>query len=566
MIHTKKESVPSCDACSERRPRRRAVVEIAIILGLAVIVALLTTFFTCCGKATVEAPPGKEKWEVIIIGSGAGGLSAGATLARAGVKPLVLEQHDKPGGYMTAFKRGDYRFEVSLHMIDGLDEGGMTRGLFEKLDILQRVKPVKFDPLYRSVHPDITIDVPADVDEYISLLKKTFPHEAKGIDRLFQAFFAIGEDVVALNRLMDRFFLLRWLTYPLVPIFHWDFIRNFTTTIDEFVDRYIFDPKAISVILQLGNFMGVPPSRSPAVLTAIMLESYHHYGVYHFIGGSQAVANALVEVIEEKGGEVRLNTRVEKILIQKGRAVGVRTENGDEIFTDIVISNANGYSTYLELVGEDHLKPAFIETVKNMEPGVSVTEVFLGLDLDLKEVGLGDVGEIFYSPLYEIEDTWKHIETMDVEKMSQVIALFSNTDPTSAPPGKSVVILTSGGNYEWENRWRIGQGYGAYRELKEEIGNRMIAVAERFIPGLRNAIEEIEIATPLTMERYTSNYKGSIIGWAPTPEQSFLKRMKQKSPIKNLYLAGAWTFPAGGQSACMFSGYLTANMVLKKIR
>lgn len=564
-MHDEKKPELTGKDCSEHRPRKRAGAEIPIILGLALIVAVLTFFLPACSNSDVPVPPGKEKWEVVIIGSGAGGLSAGATLSKDGVKTLILEQHDKPGGYMTAFERGDYRFEVSLHMIDGLDEGGMTRDLFEKLDILRRVKPVKFDPLYRSVHPDITLDVPADVNEYISLLKKTFPHESEGIDRLFQAFFAIGEDVLALNRLMDRFFLLRWITYPLVPIMHWDFVRNFTTTTDTFVDRYISDPKAISVILQLGNFMGVPPSRSPAVLNAIMLESYHHYGVYHFIGGSQAVANALVEVIEENGGEVRLDTRVEKILIENGRAVGVRTKTG-EIYADVVISNANGYATYLELVGEEHLKPAYVEKVKRMEPGVSVTEVFLGLDLDLKEVGLGDIGEIFYSPLYEIEDTWEHINSMDVEKMSQVIALFSNTDPTSAPAGKSVVILTSGGNYEWENRWRIDQGYDAYVSLKESVADRMITVAEQFIPGLRDAIEEMEIATPLTMERYTSNYKGSIIGWAPTPEQSFLKRMKQKGPIQNLYLAGAWTFPAGGQSACLFSGYLTAKMVLKKVR
>ena len=94
----------------------------------------------------------------------------------------------------------------------------------------------------------------------------------------------------------------------------------------------------------------------------------------------------------------------------------------------------------------------------------------------------------------------------------------------------------------------------------------MIRVAEGMIPGLRGAIEEIEIASPLTNERYTSNYKGSIIGWAPTREQSMLKRMKQKGPIHNLYLAGAWTFPCGGQSACLMSGNLAAREILKRIR
>jgi len=142
----------------------------------------------------------------------------------------------------------------------------------------------------------------------------------------------------------------------------------------------------------------------------------------------------------------------------------------------------------------------------------------------------------------------------------------SNTDPTCAPPGKSVVVLCTGGAYDWEDRWRIEDGIDAYHELKEEVADRMIKVAERMVPGLRESIEEMEIGTPLTMERYTSNYKGSMIGWAPTPEQSMLNRMKQEGPIDNLFLAGAWTFPGGGQSACLMSGNAAAKKILKKIR
>ncbi len=535
-------------------------------LSWLLVSGMVLTFPACKSKTRVEVPPGKEKFEVVIIGAGGGGLGAGSILTQAGVKTLILEQHDKVGGYMTAFERDDYRFEVSLHMMDGLDEGGLTRDLFKQLDILDRVKLLKFDPLYRSIHPDLVIDVPADVDEYLKILKETFPHEAQGITDLFQTFFIMGEDISGLNDLMNQPTLLRWLQYPLVPFRHWNFVKDRNATMEELVKRHISDPRAISVILQLAAFMGTPPSRSPGVLTAVMMESYHHHGVYHFEGGSQAVSDALAAVIRENGGEIRLNTRVEKILIQDGRAVAVRTVSGEEIYADYIISNANGYSTYLELVGEEHLKPEYVEYIKNLEPGLSATEVFLGLDLDMKDIGLGDVGEIFYSPNFKVEDAWKHIYNMDIEKMAMVVAFLSNTDPTCAPPGKSNVILTVGGYYDWENRWRIDQGYEAYRELKEEIGDRMITVAEQFIPGLRDSIEVMEIATPLTMERYTSNYKGSIIGWSPVPEQSMLKRMKQKGPIDHLYLAGAWTFPCGGQSAVLGSGRMAAKMILDKIR
>ncbi len=557
MVNTNHQPVPDVG-----RKERKVILHLllSLIVGMGLVLS-------SCKTATEEpAPPGAEKWEVIIIGAGAGGLAAGSTLSQAGVKPLILEQHDKPGGYMTTFERGDYRFEVSLHMMDGLDESGLTRSLFQKLGIFDRVKIVKFDPLYRSVHPDLTIDVPADLNDYLEILRQTFPHEAEGITNLFQDFMGMGDDIAGLNELMNTPAPLRWLMYPLVPFRHWEFVKNRNASLEDIIQKHISDPRAISVITQIACFMGIPPSRSPAALSAVMLESYHRHGTYHFLGGSQAVSDALVEVIKENGGEVRLNTRVDKILIHDGKAVGVRTKGGKEIYADYVISNANGYDTYFKLVGEEHLKPKYIEYVKGLEPGLSVTEVFLGVDLDLKKIGLGDIGEIFYTPSYDAAAVWESIYTMDIEKMSMVISLFSNSDPASAPPGKAVVILCTAGIYDWENRWRIDQGDDAYHKLKEQVGDRMIRVAEKMIPGLSGAIEEIEIATPITCERYTSNYKGSIIGWAPTAEQSMLNRMKQKSPIDHLYLAGAWTFPMGGQSACLMSGNLAAKEILARIR
>lgn len=127
-------------------------------------------------------------------------------------------------------------------------------------------------------------------------------------------------------------------------------------------------------------------------------------------------------------------------------------------------------------------------------------------------------------------------------------------------------MLCTGGAYDWQDRWRIGEGVEAYHKLKREVADRMIKVAETMVPGLRASNEEMEIGTPLTMERCTYNYKGSIIGWAPTPEQSMLNRMKQESPIDNLFLAGAWTFPGGGQLACLMSGNAAAKTILKRLQ
>ena len=526
------------------------------------MVSLLVLF--SCGQ---KAESGKGEWEVVVIGAGAGGLGAGATLANAGVKTMVLEQHDKPGGYMTAFERGGYRFEVSLHMMDGLDDGGATRQFFEQWGILDKVKPIKLDSLYRTIYPDFSFDVPSDLAAYEQKLKAQFPDRVDEVSGLMGEIKGIAEDMMGLMLIEKDFFLLRWAKLMIFPALYWDFLKNRNATLGEIADRHTDDPRIKALILQLHTFLGLPPSRASGAYFTAMWGSYHYNGAYHFEGGSQAVSDALTEVIRGKGGKVRLNTKVEKIIIRDGKAVGVRVEGGEEIFADYVISNASAYQTYLELVGEEHLKPKFVEYVKGLEPGISITQVYIGSNLDLGQIGLGDVGEIFYSPNYDYEDHWKQINEMNLEKMPVAAALYSNTDPTCAPPGKSVIVLTIMSPYNWENRWRIDQGYEAYTALKEEVAEKMIAIAEReFIPGLKDSIEEIEIGTPLTMERYTLNYQGAFMGWAPSPEQSMLKRMKQKSPIKNLYLAGSWTFPGGGQSASMISGDMTAKKILKKVK
>ena len=539
----------------------------SLYLSLVAFSLVCAGVVSCGSKGPAILPPGAEKWPVVIIGAGAGGLGAGASLAQKGVKALVLEQHDKPGGYMTAFERGDYRFEVSLHMMDGLDENGATRGALKKLGIFDRVKPIKLEPILRLVYPDLTIDVPSDLTAYRKVLGEKFPGSADGINKLFDELLAIGSATEKLQKLQDGPFLLRLVKYPFVPFMAWDLIKNRNVTLKEIGDRYIKDPKAQSAVFQLVNFLGLPASRASGAYFAIMWASYHKYGAYQFRGGSQSVSNALAEVIKEKGGEVRLNTRVEKILIENGRAVGVETEKGQKIYADYVISNANGYSTYIDLVGEQNLPQKFVKRIKAMEPGISVTEAYLGLNLDLAKIGLGGIGEIFYNPDYDAEGQWKNNLAMKIEdKVSLGIALYSNTDPTCAPPGKSVVVLTLITPYDWKDRWQSGAGGTAYQDLKKQVGDRMIDIAEKTIPGIRKSIEVMEIGSPITMERYTLNYKGAFMGWAPTPKQSLLGRLFFTGPVKNLYQAGSYTFPGGGQSASLISGLMVGEMVAGKLK
>lgn len=519
-----------------------------------------------CSSAKVKDTTGHEEpYDAIVVGAGGGGLGAAAGLTRAGKRVLVIEQHYRPGGYMTCFERDDYRFEVSLHAIDGLDAGGLCRTHFQQLGILDKIRPVKLSPMYRTVFPDLVMDIPADVDDYARQLKEQFPDEAEGIDDLFAAFkrlytiMASGMDFTKGDILSGMWGGMRH------PRCLATLLRNWNATAGQMVGRYIQDERLIQVFTQLAGFLGDDPDGISAPVFAVMWNSYHQHGYYYIEGGSQAVSDALASVIRENGGEILLSTRVTEIIIEDGRAVGVKTDDGRTYSGKYVISNANAPDTLFKLVGRKHLPEDYVRGVEQMEIGASALVVYLGVDRDYRHCFHGS-HEIFVNLAGDGSRTadFDAVDSVDVEvqELPYVIANYTVVDPSCAPAGKNVICLTTIMPYEWQDGWHEDKGYEEYRRLKNAVGMQLAGRAEAFLPGLRNHIEVMEVGSPRTMEHYTANPGGAIIGWANTPEQSMFKRLPQETPIDNLFLAGAWTFPCGGQSAVIMSGVFAAEKVL----
>ncbi len=519
-----------------------------------------------CATGNVKETGGQEKlYDVIIVGAGGGGLGAAARLTQAGKSVLVIEQHDRVGGYMTNFRRGEYRFEVSLHAIDGLDPGGLTFNAFHKLGIYDRLDLVRMDPMYRSIYPDLVIDVPADVEAYARQLKKEFPREAEGIDALFAAFDRI---YVAMKVGMDyvRGDIMRglWGTIQNPKSVH-AWLRCWNSTAAEMVGRYIQDKRLFDAFTQLSGFLGDAPEKVSAPVFAMMWNSYHRDGYYYLKGGSQAIADALEEVIRENGGEILVSTRVKKIILKDSIATGVETDDGRIYESQYVISNANAPATMFQLVGRELLPADYVTGMENMEIGASAFVVYLGVDHDYSgcfpgthelfvNVG-GDGGRATALSAARLEEE-------DPEKLPYVITNYTVVDPADAPAGKNVICLTTLMSYDWQKGWQEDIDYAQYTRLKNEVGMQLIKRAEKILPGLSDHVEVMEVGSPRTMKHYTLNPKGAIIGWANTPQQSMLKRLPQKTPVDNLFLAGAWTFPCGGQSAVIMSGLLAAEKIL----
>ena len=508
-----------------------------------------------------QAPPGT--YDAVVIGAGLGGLSAAAAFARQGFKVVVLEQHSAPGGYASAFTRpGGFTFDVSLHSTTvGLRDGipNLIYGFPEIRDIV--FAPHK--PLYRAIYPDYDISVPdRDVAGYVKILKTNFPDEAAGIDGLFADMKGLADDVSRLSSAGGQADMANFpAKFPFL-------FKNFNRTWGAMVDDRIKNPRLKAVISGLWGYFGLPPSKLSPFYYAMPVMGYLEGGGYYPAGTSQKISHALAGIIKTNGGQVKLNTRVEKILTRDHAAYGVRTADGSEFRGRAVISNANAIDTFTKMMDEKEFLKDTLARMDKLSISFSTLLVWLGLKTDLvHKVGIKE-SEIFYTPSYDIEADYAAALAGGLPSNPGFgLTVYDNVCPGCSPQGKNTLNIIAAQGYDYWKKYETDYFYGAkdaYNKEKMRLADILIDKVEKtLLPGLRKAIEVKEVATPLTNLRFTSNPRGAIYGWDQTVDNSGQRRFPQKTPIKNLYLSGAWTFPGHGYGACIPSGLACFATVTK---
>ncbi|MGA3245592.1 MAG: NAD(P)/FAD-dependent oxidoreductase [Bacteroidota bacterium] len=520
----------------------------SLLAGVSVVALDWNSFPISTGAARDD-----KGFDAVIIGSGLGGLSCAAAFARQGFKPLVLEKHDRPGGYATTFSRpGGFVFDVSLHSTTVGDREGIHNLIYG----FPEITDVEFVPhrnLYRIIYPDYDLRVPQkDVAGYVKLLARLFPDEQRGIQGLLDDMKGLSDDISRYSNARGKIDMNRFpQDFPFL-------FNNFSKTWGTMVNARIKDPKLQSIVSSLWGYYGLPPSMLSSFYYALPTYGYLRQGGYYPKGRSQKISDAFVKFIEDRGGKVVLNSRVTEILTKDHAAYGVKTADGKEYAGRVVVSNSNAFDTFHSMPGENDVLKEYVGKFDRYSVSLSSFQVFLGLKEDLVgKIGIED-SEIFYHTSYDHEAGYEAALTANMDNTGYGLTLYDNIYKGYSPEGKNTLSLLVLQGYdhwkEFEEDYFKGNKT-AYRAEKERMADILIKKAEEtLLPGLSSAIEVKEIATPLTNLRYTGNTRGAIYGWDQTLGNSGQNRVPHTTPIKNLYLSGAWTRPGHGYGGVIGSG------------
>jgi phytoene dehydrogenase-like protein len=497
-----------------------------------------------------------ETSDIIIIGGGLGGLTAGARLAKAGKRVLLIEQHSVPGGCATTFMRNGFLVEAGLHEMDGLDQSDLKRTIFSELGVFDKVEFVRIPEFYRIVTPNTDIVVPDDTERAIEVLSGAFPKEVRGIRKYFETIHALRDEV---GRLPGNKAIMK-LLYPLFPLFYPKLAFLNGANLGDFMDGIIRDEELKIVLLANMPYYHDDPY-SLSLLYYSMAQSSYYRGGGHFIkGGSQRLSDHLASVIRENGGRVLLNSKVTKILTDGGRAVGVAftTKGGGEDVARARTIVANAAVPLVERMLSEPERALLSRRIAGLKPGISWLSVYLGFRRDISVLG-----NRAYSTFVSGAGTGAAKELASsmregFDRRGFAFVDYSRIDSGLGAEGKSFGVITTVDDIdEWE-----GLDGEAYRQKKAVVAQVLVDRLEAVMPGIGDEVEYVEVGTAKTVQRFTGNPGGVAGGYAQLPSQSGLHRLEHRSPVPGLYFASAWSNPGGGFTGAILGGWFCAGEIL----
>ena len=507
----------------------------------------------------------EETWDAIVIGSGVGGLTTAALLARHGGKRvLVLERHYTAGGFTHVFRRPGYEWDCGVHYIGQC--GSATEPVRAAFDYLTDGR-LKWNPM-PDVYDRIVIDsraydFPTGEDRLRDRLKTYFPGETSAIDRYFEAVnVAAGSTAL--------FFAEKALPAPLAylagPLLRRKFLRWSDQTTESMLGSLTTNRELTGVLTGQWADYGLPPRESSFAIHAIVAQHYFN-GASYPVGGAAQIAASIVPAIEQAGGRIVTSAEVASILTRADRATGVRMADGRELRAPIVISDAGARNTFLRLLDPELAASlGVIEPLKKILPSMSHVCLYAGVKHDGTPPETGATNLWIYPSPDHDANVARFFADLDAPFPALFISFPSAKDPTSADryPGRSTVEVVAPASYHWFEHWRDTRWKkrgGDYDQFKLTLASRLLEELERHVPALRGSIDYAELSTPLTTRHFSNHANGEIYGLSATPARFRSRLAGVRTPVKNLYLTGADAATLG-VSGAMFGGVMAACVVL----
>lgn len=502
-----------------------------------------------------------KKYDSIIVGSGAGGLSSALCLARAGQKVLLLEQHDVPGGWCHSFTLKGQRFSPGVHYVGLIGEGESTNELLIGLGIANdlvffEMNKKGYEHCYIG---DEKFSMPAGIENLKTELCKRFPEEKKAIIKYVDLVKAIHKQLMVIPKMHG---FLDHITIP----FKTKYVGKYGLfTLKRVIDWQIKDPLLKTILnVQCGDH-GLPPYKASFLVHSVLMAHYFE-GAFYPMGGGGGIVNAFTKRIKSLGGEIRTKSKVDRILVEQGKAIGVKLENGELIKADRVISNADPNITFLNLIGENNISRKLKKRLDNTKYSMTSLILFLTLDIDVTKYGI-DSGNIWKISEPDLDAVYGNLTKNDILAGDEFNGIFlsctSLKDPASFNGRYHNFEIVTFLDYSAFEQFENGKDYYTeeYETFKKKLLDKMLNTVERLIPNARKHVIQAELGTPMTNNYYINSTRGNVYGTEKTLKGVGPFAFKAITEIENLFLTGASTLSHGVGGATN-SGIETAAKIL----
>lgn len=502
-------------------------------------------------KATVSPKSDlqPEEFDVIVIGSGIGGLVTATQLAAKGACVLVLERYLIPGGSAGYFERQGYRFDVGASMIFGFGRQGTTNLLTRALQAVNVSLETIPDPVQIHYHlpENLELKVHRDYEKFLQELIARFPHEARGIRQFYDECWKVFNCLNAIELLSleePRYLMRVFFQNPLACL---GLVKYLPQNVGEIARRYIQDPVLLKFIdMECYCWSVVPAARTPMINAGMVFSDRHYGGINYPRGGVGQIAQKLAEGLEKAGSQIRYRSRVSQVLIEDGRAVGVKLASGEVFRAKRIVSNATRWDTFEKLL----LKEKMPQSEQKWQQRYQKSPSFFSLHLGIKAETLPPDTECHHILL----ENW---HCMEEARGTIFVSIPTLLDPSLAPPGCHIVHTFTP---DWIENWQ-GLSSREYEAKKEEVAAHLIDRLEAIFPGLAAGLDYQEAGTPRTHRRFLGRDDGT---YGPIPRRKLMGLLGMpfnRTSIPGLYCVGDSTFPGQGLNAVAFSGFACAHRI-----